>query len=184
MTAHERDIAEQLIALAPLLQGDWYHTHFAVRPALFEAAVGLADLLRPELGEDGLVLLHRGRDHNGKLGYEIWLRMDAAREYARRHSHCCATIRAPNDDSGRRDVACEYLIVDGSRPTAWEGLSDFRAVRIWHGLAKALLERPVRTVETDDGTQIPVIDPATLARLRELADRAPDLIVVEEGHAQ
>lgn len=182
MSAHEVDIARQLIALAPLLRGDWHHVHFAVRPALFEAAVGLADLLRPELGEEGGVLLHRGRDHNGKLGYEMWLRMDAAREYAHRHRNCCAPIRDPNDDSGTRNVTCENLIVDGGGPTAWEELHEFRALRIWRGLTKALLERPVRTIESDDGMRIPVLDTATLARLRELADRVLELIEVEDVH--
>lgn len=66
MSAHELDIARQLIALAALLRGDWYHIHFAVRPALFEAAVGLADLLRPELGNDAHVPLFEGTDEDGR----------------------------------------------------------------------------------------------------------------------
>lgn len=83
----------------------------------------------------------------------------------------------------RRNAACEYLVEDGWGPKPWEGLREFRALRLWYGLAQVLLERPVRTVEQEDGTHKPVIDPATLARLRELTDRIPDMIVVDEVHA-
>jgi len=54
VSAHERDIAEQLIALAPLLHADWYHCHHALRLALFEAAVGLAE---PSPARAGRVLV-------------------------------------------------------------------------------------------------------------------------------
>ncbi len=82
------DIAEQLIALAPLLHGDWYHCHFVLRPALFEAAVGLADLLRPELGEDVHLRLFEGIDDDGRP-YKASLCLDNEARYNRRHA-CCS----------------------------------------------------------------------------------------------
>lgn len=187
MSAHERDIAEQLIALAPLLHGDWCHCHFVVRPALFEAAVALADLLRPELGEDLHVPLFEGIDPDGRP-YKAWLRLDNETRFNRRHAdcshnNCCPSVDRGRNESMRRDAACEYLVEDGWGPKPWEGLHEFRALRLWYGLAKVLLARPVRTVERDDGTRVPVIDGATLTRLRELTDRIPDAIVVEEVHA-
>lgn len=135
MTAHERDIAGQLIALAPLLHGDWHHCHFVVRPALFEAAVGLADLLRPSLGEVAHVPLFEGTDDDGRP-YKVWLRLDNEAEYNRRHSNCksvncrASVERGPNE-SMRRSAACEYLVDDGQGPKAWDNLHESRAVRLW-----------------------------------------------------
>ncbi len=68
----------------------------------------------------------------------------------------------------RGSAACEYLVEDGWGPKPWEGLHEFRALRLWYGLAKVLLARPVRTVEQEDGTRKPVLDPETLSRVREL----------------
>jgi hypothetical protein len=48
VSAHEWDIAEQLIALAPLLHGDWYHCHHALRLALSGRPWVSPNLLRPE----------------------------------------------------------------------------------------------------------------------------------------
>lgn len=187
MTAHERDIADQLIALAPLLHGDWHHCHFVVRPALFEAAVGLADLLRPELGEDVHVALFEGTDPDNRP-YKASLCLDNEARYNRRHAdcshdNCCPSVDRGKTESMRRSAACEYLVEDGWGPKPWDNLHDFRAVRLWYGLAKILLARPISTVETDDGTRIPVIDPATRARLHELTDQIPIEIVVDEVHA-
>lgn len=187
VTAHERDIADQLIALAPLLHGDWHHCHFVVRSALFEAAVGLADLLRPELGEDTHVPLFEGTDDDGRP-YKAWLRLDNEKEYNRRHAdcshdNCCPSVDRGKTESMRRSAACEYLVEDGWGPKAWDNLHEFRAVRLWYGLARVLLERPVRVIETGDDTRVPVIDSATIARLHELTDRVPNEIVVDEVHA-
>lgn len=188
MTAHERDIAEQLIALAPLLHGDWYHCHFVLRPALFEAAVGLADLLRPELGEDVHIPLFEGTDDDGRP-YKASLCLDNEARYNRRHAdcshdNCCPSVDRGRNESMRRDAACEYLVEDGWGPKPWEGLREFRALRLWYGLARILLSHPVRTVEQEDGTHKPVIDPATLARLCELTMQEPMLtIIVDEVHA-
>jgi hypothetical protein len=190
MSAHELDIARQLIALAQLLRGDWYHVHFAVRPALFEAAVGLADLLRPELGDDVHVPLFEGVDEDGR-DYKLWLRLDNEAEYNRRHAgcshmNCCESVERGRNESMRRRAACEYLVDDGYGPGPWDGLTEFRAVRIWQGLARALIKyRSANTFELDDGTHKPVIDPGTLARLRELImEPAGATVVAEEVHAQ
>ncbi len=187
MTAHELDIARQLVALAPLLHGDRYHCHHVLRPALFEAAVGLADLLRPELGEGVHLPLFEGTDEEGRP-YKASLCLDNEARYNRRHAdcshnNCCPSVDRGRNESMRRDAACEYLVEDGWGPGPWEGLHEFRALRLWYGLAKILLARPVRTAERDDGTRVPVVDSATLTRLRELTDRIPDMIVVEEVHA-
>lgn len=191
MSAHELDIARQLIAVAPLLRGDWYHVHFAVRLALFEAAVGLADLLRPELGEDVHIPLFEGVDDDGRPEYRLWLRLDNEAEYNRRHAgcshmNCCESVERGRNESMRRRAACEYLIDDERGPGAWDGLHEFRAVRIWYGLARALIRfRSGKTVEQEDGTYRPVINPDSLARLRELMDQCVEtLTVVDEVRAQ
>lgn len=183
MSAHELGIARQLIALAPLLRGDWFHVHFAVRPALFEAAVGLADLLRPELGEDVHVPLFEGTDEDGR-DYKLWLRLDNEAEYNRRHAgcahtNCCPSVERGRNESMRRRAACEYVLDDGRGPCPWDGLYEFRAVRIWQRLARVLIKyRSSKTFEQEDGTHKPVIDPETLARLRMLIEGCVDAMTV------
>lgn len=187
MSAHELDIARQLIALAPLLRGDWYHVHFTVRPALFEAAVGLADLLRPELGEDVHIPLFGGIDEDVR-DYKLWLRLDNEVEYNRRHAgcshtNCCESVARGRNESMRRRAACEYLIDDGQGPGPWDGLTEFRAVRIWHGLARALIKYGSgKTYELEDGTHKAIIDSATQALLRELTEQDAEAPSVEERH--
>lgn len=174
----EERMITQLIALAPHLDGE--HVDEIVRPALFEVALTVADLLRPT--EPEAVLIFSGTERaRCSEPYEMYLRLDAEQQYERKTYHCRQHVHVS------RNKPYTYLITDGSGPTAWEGgLGGWRAVRIWVGLTE-LIEARFRDKTytfddgTDDETVKPAIGPAFFAKLREVRTQIHSKIVVAEA---
>lgn len=153
-----------------------------MRPALFEVALTVTDLLRPTDAEHR-VLIFSGtmRAPLSDRPYEMHLRLDSEQEYERKTRRCQHHVHVS------RSKPYTYLITDGSGPTAWEGgLDGWRAVRIWVGLAE-LIEARFRdkTYTFDDGTPertvAPAIGPEFLAKLREVRAQVHSKIVVAEA---
>lgn len=174
----EERLITQLIALAPHIDGE--HVDEIVRPALFEVALTVADLLRPVEAEHR-VLIFSGtmRAPWSERPYEMHLRLDSEQEYERKTRHCQHHVRVS------RNKPYTYLITDGSGPTAWEGgLGAWRAVRIWIGLADLIDARfKDKTYTFDDGTEEETVEPAIgaefLGRLREVRAALRASIAVE-----
>lgn len=176
----EERLITQLIALAPHVDGD--HVDEIVRPALFEVALSVADLVRPTDAERRVLIFSGGtQGAPWTEPYEMFLRLDSEQEYERKTRHCQHHVHVS------RNKPYTYLITDGSGPTAWEGgLGGWRAVRIWVGLAE-LIEARFRdkTYTFDDGTPErtvePAIGPEFLAKLREVRGQFHSKIVVAEA---
>lgn len=176
----EERMITQLIALAPHLDGE--HVDEIVRPALFEVALTVADLLRSTETEGILIFSGTERTRCSEP-YEMYLRLDAEQqyEYERKTYHCRQHVRVD------RNKPYTYLITDGSGPTAWEsGLGGWRAVRIWVGLTELIDARfRDKTYIFDDGTDDQTvklaIGPEFLAKLREVRAQIHSKIVVAEA---
>lgn len=179
----EERLITQLIVLAPHVNGE--HVDEIVRPALFEVALTVTDLLRPTDAEHR-VLIFSGtmRAPWSDRPYEMHLRLDSEQEYERKTRRCQHHVHVS------RSKPYTYLITDGSGPTPWEGgLIAWRAVRMWIGLAD-LIEARFRDKTytfddgTDDETVKPAIGPEFLAKLREVRAQLRAGIVVEEVHSR
>lgn len=175
----EERLITQLVSLAPHLDGD--HVDEIARPALFEVALTIADLLRPAENEDRIAIFSGTQRAPCSGSYEMCLRLDAEQEYERKTRRCQHHVHVS------RNKPYTYLITDGSGPTAWEGgLCGWRAIRIWVGLAD-LIEARFRDKTytfddgTDDETVKPAIGPEFLAKLREVRAQIHSKIVVAEA---
>lgn len=181
----EERLARQLIALAPHLDGE--HVDQIVRPSLFEVALQIADLLRPDAADEQ-VLLYSGADAHAPAPelagrpYRMYLRLDSEKEYDR----SVLRGRGPGDpyyETVKREIPVRYLVDDGYAPMAWDTLVAWRAARIWIGLADQIGRLAGRTVSCEDEAGKPAVDPSTLAVLRCAKERVVNTVVVEEVHS-
>ena len=177
----EERLITQLLALAPHLGGD--HVDEIVRPALFEVALTVADLLRQAEAKERILIFSATQAPSSDR-YEMHTRLDAEAEYERRHARCA------HRHKGRRGSPYEFLITDGCRPTAWEGgLVAWRAARIWLGLADLIDARfKYKTYTFDAGTEFETVEAAVgsefLTKLCGVRAQVAAAIAAEETSTQ
>lgn len=181
----EERLARQLIALGPHLDGE--HVDEIVRPSIFEVALQVADLLRPDAAQEK-ILLFSGADVHAPSPelegqpYRMYLRLDSEQEYDR----SVLRGRGPGDpyyETVKREIPVRYLVDDGYAPMAWDWLVVWRAARIWIGLAGQIERLAGRTIFYEEEAGKPAVDPNTLAILGAAKDRVASMIVVEEVHS-